>query len=71
MVRGKTTLFKVICDELDYDSGDIFKNKSLKIGYVEQFLLQESNRNVFEELLTIKQNKCVKKHLTYKSIHKF
>ena len=53
---GKTTLFKVICDELDYDSGDIFKNKSLKIGYVEQFTLRDSNRNVFEELLTIKQS---------------
>ncbi len=56
MVRGKTTLFKVICDELDYDSGEIFKNKSLKIGYVEQFALKNSNLNVFEELLTIKQN---------------
>ena len=53
---GKTTLFKVICDELDYDSGEIFKNKSLKIGYVEQFVLKDSKRNVYEELLTIKQN---------------
>ena len=53
---GKTTLFKVICDELDYDSGEIFKNKSLKIGYVEQFVLKDSNKNVYEELLTIKQN---------------
>ena len=56
MVLGKTTLFKVICDELDYDSGDIFKNKSLKIGYVEQFVLKDSNKSVYEELLTIKQN---------------
>ena len=56
MDLGKTTLFKVICDELDYDSGEIFKNKSLKIGYVEQFLLKDSTLNVFEELLTIKQN---------------
>ncbi len=56
MVLGKTTLFKVICDELDYDSGDIFKNKSLRIGYVEQFVLKDSNKSVYEELLTIKQN---------------
>ncbi|MBR3281152.1 MAG: ABC-F family ATP-binding cassette domain-containing protein [Clostridia bacterium] len=53
---GKTTLFKVICDELSYDSGEIFKNKSLRIGYVEQFVLNNSNNNVFDELLTIKQN---------------
>ena len=53
---GKTTLFKVICNELDLDEGEIFKNKSLKIGYVEQFVLKDSNNNVFEELLTIKQN---------------
>ena len=56
MALGKTTLFKVICDELNYDSGEIFKNKSLRIGYVEQFTLKDSNLNVFEELLTIKQS---------------
>ena len=56
MVHGKTTLFKVICDELRYDSGDIFKNKDLRIGYVEQFVLKNSNNNVFEELLTIRQD---------------
>jgi len=56
MDHGKTTLFKVICDELNYDSGEIFKNKSLKIGYVEQFVLKDSDKTVFEELLTIKQN---------------
>ena len=53
---GKTTLFKTICDELDYDSGEIFKNKSLKIGYVEQFTLGNSKNNVIDELLSIKQN---------------
>ena len=56
MVRGKTTLFKVICNELSYDSGDIFVNKSTKIGYVEQFTLKNSNLNVLDELITIKQN---------------
>ena len=56
MVLGKTTLFRVICDELDYDSGEIFKNKSLKIGYVEQFLLGDSKLTTYDELLTIKQD---------------
>ena len=56
MVHGKTTLFKVICDELDYDSGEIFKNKALKIGYVEQFLLKDSKLTVMDELLTIRND---------------
>ena len=53
---GKTTLFKVICDALNYDKGDIFKNKSLKIGYVEQFVLHNSDNTVLQELLTIKSD---------------
>lgn len=52
---GKTTLFKVICDQLSYDSGEIFNSKSLRIGYVEQFVCKNSDLNVFEELLTIQQ----------------
>ncbi len=56
MVHGKTTLFRVICDELDYDSGEIYKNKALKIGYVEQFLLGDSKLTTYDELLTIRQD---------------
>jgi len=52
---GKTTLFKIICDQLAYDEGEVFKSKSLRIGYVEQFTCQDSNRGVLEELLTIQQ----------------
>lgn len=52
---GKTTLFKIICDQLSYDDGEIFKSKNLRIGYVEQFTCSDSERNVFEELLTIQQ----------------
>ena len=52
---GKTTLFKIICDQLTYDEGEIFKSKVLKIGYVEQFVCRDSERTVFEELLTIQQ----------------
>ena len=34
----------------------IKSSPSLRIGYVEQFTLKDSNLNVFEELLTIKQS---------------
>ena len=44
---GKTTLFKIICDQLSYDEGEIFKSKSLKIGYVEQFVCKDNNIKCF------------------------
>ena len=50
---GKTTLFKIICDQLAYDQGEIFKSKAVKIGYVEQFACKDSDKNVFDELLSI------------------
>ena len=56
MDLGKTTLFKVICEQLSYDSGEMFKNKSLKIGYVEQFSLKDSSLNVLDELLTVRND---------------
>lgn len=55
---GKTTLFKVICDQISYEEGEIYKAKNLRIGYVEQFVCQDSNLTVFEELLTI-QNELI------------
>lgn len=41
---GKTTFFRLIVGEIDYDSGDILKNKFLNIGYLPQevFLLEGS-----------------------------
>lgn len=49
---GKTTLFKIIVDETDYDSGEIFKNKTAKIGYLEQYSCSSGDKTIMEEMLT-------------------
>ncbi len=50
---GKSTLIKILMGEMGYDSGDIFKNKQLKIGYLEQYACTDSDKNVFDEVQTV------------------
>lgn len=50
---GKTTLFKILTGELSYDAGNIFKNKDLKIGYLDQYSCNDSQKTVFDEVLTV------------------
>lgn len=47
---GKTTLFKILAKELDYDDGELYYNPNVKIGYLSQNSLIESNKTVFEEM---------------------
>lgn len=48
---GKTTLFKILTGELPYDSGDIFRNRDLKIGYISQHFKADENTDIFDEVL--------------------
>lgn len=50
---GKSTLFKIITGEMDYDEGEIFKNKSLKIGYLDQYSVNGSSKTIIDEILTV------------------
>ena len=50
---GKSTLFKVITGEMQADSGDIFKAKNVRIGYLSQHALSESKKSVFDEVLEV------------------
>jgi len=50
---GKSTLLKILMGEMSYDGGEIFKNKMLKIGYLEQYACSESERTVFDEVKTV------------------
>ncbi len=50
---GKTTLFKIITGELPYDSGDIYKSKELKMGYMEQYTPTDESVTVYEEALSV------------------
>lgn len=50
---GKSTLFKIINGEYDYDGGEIFRSKNLKIGYLEQYACADSSRSIWDEMLTV------------------
>ncbi len=48
---GKSTLLKLLLGESRADSGEVFKNKFTKIGYLDQYACGESGNDVFGELL--------------------
>ncbi len=48
---GKSTLFKIITGEEDYDSGELFFSKQLNIGYLDQYSCSESKLNLYDEML--------------------
>ncbi|SHH36276.1 ABC-F family ATP-binding cassette domain-containing protein [Tepidibacter thalassicus] len=50
---GKTTLFKIISGEYEYDSGEIYISKNTKIGYLKQNTNFESNNSILDEVLTV------------------
>ncbi len=50
---GKTTLFRIISNDLEPDSGEIIKNKNCSIGYLPQHVSIESDKTVYDELLTV------------------
>lgn len=50
---GKSTLIKILMGETAHDSGDVFKNKFTKIGYLEQYACAESDNSIEDELLGI------------------
>ena len=50
---GKSTLFKMITGELSVDTGEIFLPKLAKVGYFSQSLEIDSEKTIYEELLTV------------------
>jgi len=49
---GKTTLFRLIAGELTPDRGQIFRAKSLKIGFLRQEIGLQGELTLFDEMLT-------------------
>lgn len=47
---GKTTLLNILCDELVYDSGEVFKSSDLSIGYLKQTGSLESTSTIAIEM---------------------
>lgn len=50
---GKTTLFNILSGELSQDSGDIYIQKDIKIGYLKQHTKIESDKTIFDECLDV------------------
>ena len=50
---GKTTLFNILTGETHRDSGDIYIQKDVKIGYLKQNTNIESEKTVFDETMEI------------------
>lgn len=50
---GKTTLLRILCDEESYDSGDIFKPKDMKLGYLSQHITIDPTLSIYDALLDV------------------
>ncbi len=48
---GKSTLFKIINGSVEADTGEVYKNKLTKIGYLDQYTCIESDNTVMGEML--------------------
>ncbi len=53
---GKTTLFNILTGNLEYDSGHISVPKNKSIAYLKQNTKIESDKSIYDELLTIFDN---------------
>jgi ATP-binding cassette subfamily F protein 3 len=47
---GKSTLLKILAGEVSHDEGDIYRAKDVRIGYLEQNGMLNSNRTIDEEM---------------------
>ena len=50
---GKTTLFRILTGEISADGGDVFLKKETTMGYMAQNQQIESNRTIYEEMLSV------------------
>ena len=52
---GKSTLLKIIMQEIDADEGTVTVAKGKTIGYLAQHQEQDSDKTIYEEVLSVKQ----------------
>ena len=50
--QGKSTIFKILIDDIKIDSGNIYKDKNLSIGYLPQDINIDENLSLEEYLLS-------------------
>ena len=59
---GKTTLFKILTGQMDYDSGEVYVNPHKRIGLIsqipnfpERYSVEDVLRSAFQELMSVKR----------------
>lgn len=50
---GKSTLFRILTGEHKPDGGTLALSRTARIGYMEQYIVEDSGRSAFEEMLTV------------------
>src|SRR5690625_4030881 len=50
---GKSTILKIMKNEFNNDSGEIFKAKDINIGYLEQHITINENKTVWQCMLDV------------------
>lgn len=50
---GKSTLFKILTNQLEQDNGELFIEKGKVLGYMSQNLSLETSNTIYEELLLV------------------
>ncbi len=50
---GKTTLFKIFTDEINYDGGELYKSRDLNLGYMQQHAQMNTEKTLWAELMTV------------------
>ena len=53
---GKTTVFKIITEEITPDNGDIFLKKDASMGYLAQNFIIDKDVTIYEEMLSVFNN---------------
>lgn len=50
---GKTTLFKIILQEIDSDYGEVFLHGKTRIGYLSQDIIEDETNTLYEEVIKV------------------
>lgn len=50
---GKTTLFKMLTEEIRPDGGEIFKSRETNVGYMQQHAQMNTEKTLWAELMTV------------------
>lgn len=51
--EGKSTLFKILTKQLDYDNGELFLDKNKTLGYLSQNLSLDSENTIYDEMISV------------------